>query len=221
MMAVSAKRIIDHKWEHGTEKFYTLDHGTLASLARNMLEICVMLGYISERNIEKGEWELRRDILWLHDAITRYKMFKFWGDRESAAGSKAHIPEIRKRISSHAIFRKLPADRREKILSGSEVYLHGLRPTARALGWDLNTFNGAYAYLSGYSHSSPVSFIRFYDHGINAHRPSSAQFAIAGVSLVFANMALKTASALILEAFPHIMHDNPHMDFGPILAVED
>lgn len=58
-----------------------------------------------------------------------------------------------------------------------------------------------YGYLSTYTHSSPVSFIRLGEHGVDFKVPTRAQRGVAGNALEFAFNALQSATERVAAAF--------------------
>jgi hypothetical protein len=180
----------------------TLDQSTIASISRGMIEAAVMIAYMTDQSLTDPQWKLRRLIICLHDATTRYKMFKGWKDDAEAAAHFENRKQLRADIESVDKFKSLPEDRRSKLLSGQEVYLLGLRSVLRLMDWDKDDFNSVYAYLSSHAHSSPVSFIRLNEHGVDFLKPTKAKYGIGGFALERARSVLKFATRQILILFP-------------------
>jgi hypothetical protein len=189
-------------------KLYTLDHNTIAALARNIIEATLMMHYLTEEGISVREWDLRRTVLYLHDATTRYRMFKDT-KKEDAAGFKLQIAKLRREISEHERFAALSPEDQKKLLSGQTLFVEGLRSVARKGGWNIKEFDFVYAYLSSHIHSAPVSFIRTETHGIDFVEPSDHQFGLSAFGLEQATNSLAAASTRILEIFPDIVEAGP------------
>lgn len=179
----------------------TLDHGSIAALSRGMAESAAMVAYLVDPALTLDQWELRKHVLWLHDATTRYKMFSKLENEEQATAFRADMQDLRTRIEAFAEFQELAPDRQGRVIAGSEIYLHGLRSAVRLAGWDVDEFDAMYGYLSSYAHNSPVSFIRFGEHGIDYKVPTRAQRSIAGNGLEFAFNALQSATEHVAAAF--------------------
>lgn len=186
-----------------TVEFFPLDYYTVASIARSMLDASIMLAYVTER-VTAEEFDVRRRVIELHASITRYKMFKNWGEKNLAEQWDRDVNEQRRLLEAKPFFNGLDGGRRQRILAGMDCYIHGLRGAVRQLGWDKKQFDAAYAYLSAHTHSAPVSFIKTTEHGISSNYPSPAQFAVALISLDYAIWALSTAGARILQLFPDV-----------------
>jgi Family of unknown function (DUF5677) len=179
----------------------TLDQSSIASLARGMMEAAAMLAYISDETLTDEQWNLRKQVLWLHDATTRYKMFSNWKNEEQTKGLRQSMEEIKTRISVFAEFQSLTPDRQKRIMAGSEMYLHGLRGAIRLMDWDAADFDATYGYLSSHSHSAPVSFIRLGDHGVDFKKPTRAQQDIASFAMEVANNVLAFSTGRIASLF--------------------
>lgn len=203
IIGMSLNRLTDVRAVVDGDEIHTLDHSSIAAMARTLIEAAVLFGYMTEQGPSEEEWDLRWSVLLLHDATTRYKMFKSWKATDEAAVHKKRMSELRLEVSKHPRFRGLEEERRQKILAGTEFYIHGLRAAVRSVGWDVGHFNAIYAYLSSHSHSSPVSFVRAHTHGVDFEKPSGAQLVTAGLALEHAQIALATASERTLKLFPN------------------
>lgn len=179
----------------------TLDQSSIASLARGVAESACMVAYIIDPSLTPAEWELRKEVLWFHDATTRYKMFKNWDDEEQAEGFRQARAEILVRIEAADEFKALPQERQTRIRSGSEMYVYGLRATVRLLGWQVKEFDGMYAYLSSHAHSAPVSFLRFAEQGVDFQKPTKAQRTTAAFAMEFACSMLNITTEKIATLF--------------------
>jgi len=112
----------------------TLDQGSIAALARGMAEAAAMVAYLTDPALTPEQWELRKHVLWLHDATTRYKMFSKLEKDEQATAFRADMQDLRTRIEAFPEFQALAPERQGKVIAGSEIYLHGLRSAVRLLG---------------------------------------------------------------------------------------
>jgi hypothetical protein len=147
-----------HKSLGGQSDMSVLDHSSIATLARNLLEASVMFAYVSDHAISENEWLLRREVLELHKATTDYLVSKNLGDID-AAECKEKMTSLKNAIASDGLFKSLkPTELQEQILRGQQQYIHGLRGAVKEAGWDVDEFNGIWAMLSSFAHSSPISF---------------------------------------------------------------
>jgi hypothetical protein len=82
------------------------------------------------------------------------------------------------------------------------MYLYGLRGAVRRMKWDISEFDAMYGYLSSQTHSSPVSYLRIGEHGVDFANPTGQQFGLSAVSLEWATGAIEQATADVLRIFP-------------------
>ncbi len=179
----------------------TLDQSSIASLARGVGESACMVAYIVDPSLTSEQWELRKEVLWFHDATTRYKIFKNWDNEHETLGFRQAMTEILARIESSDEFKALPEIRQTRIRSGSEMYVHGLRAAVRLLGWAVPDFDGMYGYLSSHAHSAPVSFLRLAEQGVDYKRPTKAQRTTAAFGMEFACSMLEITTEKIATLF--------------------
>lgn len=178
-----------------------LDHFSLATLGRAALDASVMTMYISDPNINREQWDLRRQILRLHELFNRSRFL-------TAAGAKSQNPKLnffetyeerkltlRARIDSLAKQLGYSQEQIEAILKGQNVFIDGVRGAAREAGWDVDAFDFHQSYLSNWVHSHPVSFLRFTEQGISFSNPSDYQLNFCGTVLEITMPYLLNATA--------------------------
>ncbi len=180
----------------------TLDQSTIASIVRGMIEATAMIAYMTEPSMTDSDWKFKRLVICLHDATTRYKMFKGWKNLTESDGHRNNMDQLKAEIQSTVEFNGLPKDIQDKVLSGQVIYLRGLRSAIRLMDWDVDDFSSVYAYLSSHAHSSPVSFIRLGKHGVDFLKPTGAQYATAGFAIEQGCNVLKFATDRMLALFP-------------------
>jgi hypothetical protein len=199
----SISQLANLKGQLDDGKVWTLDHNSIAAVARNIIEATLMFFYVSELNIDEAEWSLRKNVLDLHDCLTRYRIFKVWKSDEETKRFGSMASEIREKIRNHEIYKRLDTKKQKQLLSGQQLYINGLRAVVRQAGWDVDQFDGVYAYLSGHSHSAPISFYRIGQHGIDFSRPSGHQFGLAGFAIEHADQCIGAACKRLIDVFPN------------------
>lgn len=199
----SLHRLATYKGD-GQSEVYTLDHNSIAAVARNLIEATVMFFYVSEPNVDENEWALRKSILDIHDCVTRYRIFKSFQNQEQADQFRIMMSELRERAKNEKFMQTIDEKKREQLLSGQQLYINGLRSVVKQAGWDADRFDAVYAYLSAHSHSAPVSFYRTDVHGIDFSKPSRHQFALAGFSLEHADQSIRAACKRLIDVFPDL-----------------
>jgi hypothetical protein len=169
-----------------------LDHFSLATLGRAALDASVMTMYISDPNINRDQWDMRRQIFRLHELFNRKRFLV-------AAGATDQVPKmaffetyelrkvtLRSRIEILAKQLDYPSEQIEALLKGQSVFIDGVRGAAREAGWDVDAFDFHQSYLSNWVHSHPVSFLRFDEQAISFSRPSDFQIDFCGAVLEIA-----------------------------------
>jgi hypothetical protein len=107
-------------------------------------------------------------------------------------------------IQAHPLFDVLDPDRKAKLLTGHELYVHGLRRVFKDAGWDGDHFYAMYNVLSTYAHGAPMSFRR------DLSDPAEPAFGIApdheyrvaAVALEYATRPLGFACERMFETYP-------------------
>jgi hypothetical protein len=145
----------------------TIDHGSIANLSRNVIETSILVSYLTQDGVSDEEWSCRTLALHLHDCTARIRLFKGLGLDDEYKKHRRDLEDLRKRLSENAHFRGLESGVQEKLLGGMLIYIDGLRAAARYAGWDVGHFDAVYTYLSAQSHSTPMSFYRMGEHGMD------------------------------------------------------
>ena len=187
------------------EDLCDLDHTSIAALARNMVEACVMFLYISDLDISDEEWLVRRLVLDLHDATTRYRMAKDIGENADAENNKANAAKLKQLISASLFFKGLYPEKQKELLKGQVLYLGGLRAAVRKAGFDVDHFNAMQAYLSSHTHSSPASFNRTsLDLPVRQRLLPDDQYRTAGLALEYATDAVGLSCERMFLLYPEV-----------------
>jgi hypothetical protein len=188
----------------GNSSDLTLDHYSISVLARNVVEGALMFFYLSEDGVTDDEWALRGRVLDLHDAVLKLRLFKSINATAEYEAFKQDTDWLRGQMRQLPAFQKLELQRQEKLLSGQELYVGGLRSTLRLAGFTSEYFDGMYAYLSQHVHISSSSFYRT-DNRLRFASPSSYQFYFSAYAVAHARMflvraAVRLASVPIVNA---------------------
>ena len=194
-MAVSA--LLD-KYHHAPKGSKLLDHFSIGVLGRTIIDASLMAMYISKIDINKDEWDLRRQVLFRHDMTNRKRFLislqKVSGRKDeefmrSYDVVKAGIVEKIERLASGQGYSRAKID---EFVSGKLVYINGARDAAREADWDVDQFEFQQTYLSNWVHSHPVSFLRADEHKISFTEPSDYQ-------KDFVSLVLETCSGYLTD----------------------
>jgi hypothetical protein len=138
----------------------TLDHYSIAVVARSMIETGIMLFYITEPGKSDEEWHLRQNVLYLHDCIARLRLYQAIGNEEQVVTGREIAEILRTRISGNPVFQAMKKADRKKLLSGKILYVRGLRAVLRSIGFPDQWLDIIYGQLSAYTHAAPFSYAR-------------------------------------------------------------
>lgn len=175
------------------------DHFAFASVARTMIEACIVSIYLSDKDMNFDRWLLVKAIIDLHDATHRLRIFKPLAEQNPEIGSMAgEYPGVKKmlreRIRKNPEFAMLPKEHREGAISGREFMIGGIRHVVKEIGWNSAEYEHIAAYLSAFVHSTPVSFHRAEMHKITFTKFSPFQVGLAFAVLEWSGFALRSAA---------------------------
>ena len=177
-MAISA---LMEKHNYAPQGAKLLDHFSIAALGRTVIDASLMVMYISEPKLTRAEWDLRRQILFLHDLSNRNRFLKSVAkiktenDSDFLQSYDVVKPKIIEKIQSLSIGLGHSYTEIEEFCSGQRVYVQGAQGAAREAGWNVDLFAFMQSYLSNWVHSHPVSFMRADEHKISFSNPSEYQ----------------------------------------------
>jgi len=173
---MSMLAIVDH-YRKSSKGSALLDHFSIASLARTIVDASLMTMYISHPSLTRDEWNLRRYVLYLHD-LTNRKRILMGSKKNDEAFFRSYPGQKAARIEKIRRFSKslrLDDAATTELTKGQKVFVDGARGAAREAGWDINEFDYVQSYLSAFVHSYPISFMRADEHQISFSDPSDFQ----------------------------------------------
>jgi hypothetical protein len=178
------------------------DHSAIVGLARMMIECMTTFFYLKEK-LSPDEWSLRWLILSLHDTVSRIKLMRAWRPKVAYADLTAGRASLVEEIKRSTVFRGLVAEQQERLLTGEEIFVGGMRRAAtRAAGWREETFAAIYNYFSVHVHSAPMSYMRMRSQKIDYLDPSTTQIALAVMAIAVARDSLRRVSVHRLNECP-------------------
>lgn len=159
-----------------------LDHYAIAVLVRSMIETGIMLLYILEKDLSLDEWNLRREVLNLHDCIARIRLFKAVDDNDEADKGRDISEDLRTKIQKNPLYNTFDEQQQKRLLSGEVLFLRGLRGAVTNVGLTKEWFEVVYVTQSSFTHATPFSFQRTAEREIWKGNSGYA-FYIAGFSV--------------------------------------
>lgn len=136
------------------------DSSSVGSLARNLIECCIVFQYLCVDNIPLEEWKLRREVFNIHDCNERLKMFQDLDENDlELPGFRQQLFELQARLQLNS-FRSLSQRRQTGLLKGDKPFVKSKGDIVSEMGFDASHFKAMYRFLSVHVHSSPMSFYR-------------------------------------------------------------
>lgn len=132
------------------------DQAGVACLLRSILDARLCFFYLGIDTVCSDEWEVRWNVMNLHDCSRRKKLF---GDDNDPRWNE-QIEEIKQRLNGNAFFNKMPPKQQTRFLSGRENFIYSLEDISEKAGMNKEDFNWLYRLLSNQSHVYPLSFYR-------------------------------------------------------------
>jgi len=136
------------------------DWGSVAALARAILEAYNVLYYVGIDSVDETELECRRELLMLHLNSEKYRLYTEWGaPNEVLDEFRKGLPSQRERIQRNSFFRTFPPKRQTVLLEGRAA-MHLSHPDIAARSGILGKhFRALYRFLSNQVHSTPFAFL--------------------------------------------------------------
>jgi hypothetical protein len=197
-----------------------LDHFSIGTLTRALIDSAIMTLYLSEPSLSTAEWDLRRHVLFLHDLTNRKRFLTSMrkhakqlappNDKEEYQHAKATLLAVIKRRGNELA---LPAEHIEELSKGQIVFMNGVRGAIREAGLDVKYFDFLHTYLSNHVHGHPVSYMRAQEQQISFETPSDFQLGFCGLCLEAGAQYLEAMTARVELFTGHEGCDpNGHLD---------
>ncbi|WP_139111102.1 DUF5677 domain-containing protein [Stappia indica] len=197
-----------------------LDHFSIGALTRVLIESCIMTLYISDLKINVAQWDLRRQILFLHDATNRKRFLTALlktNKSEETVDFIENYQEIKFKIIQTIKKRSkelnINEDKCNELTKGNIVYIDGIRGAAREAGIDINYFEFMQSYLSNHIHSHPVSTMRMGEHNFSFEKASDFQ-------INFCTLCFEACSSIIKDTRKRMKKFTGGIEYDPVGILE-
>jgi hypothetical protein len=177
-----------------------LDHASIASLSRALIENVAVVRYIGDIEISEDEWNCRKLIVDVHDCVNRTEFLRLLGDESDEAET---LKRLQARLKENIFFTTLQANRQQRLLNGEDMFIDGRHRSMLVFGWGDGHTRGIYKYLSHQSHSLSMAFHRTQANDLYAPNSQYAR-AIAGASIDWARHALGYGVLHMVSLFPYV-----------------
>lgn len=181
------------------------DHSAIVGLARMIVEGLTMYAYLKQP-VSEPVWALRETVLKLHDTAARITLLRAYREKADYQDLREGRAELIRELESNPAFGDLPEEHRGPLLTGSAIFVGGMRRAAKAAGWNEDRFTAMYGYLSAHVHGAPMSYFRTREHVVDYYLPSEAQKAIAATAVTIATACLQRASLRQIAEFDWRSH---------------
>lgn len=181
------------------------DSSATAALARNIIECYFMFFYLCVDPVRKEEWTTRLNLLYLHDCISRIRMFRDFNPEDPQLPAfEIQAEELRFRLTQSASFMAMPDRQRRMFLRGESTMLLSRDDLLERLGIEPLAFKGIYKFLSSHVHSAPLAFSRMGEGQRGRGVASEVELGYIAISLELAEDPLRRGTSDMLTIFPDI-----------------
>ena len=177
-----------------------LDHASIASLCRDLIENIAVVRYLGDVLVSDDEWKCRRYVIDIHDYKNRDTFLTLIGQPQS---DEKRFALLEKHLLDNAFFQTLAVQRQRRLLNGDDMFIHGRHAAMLVFGWGDEMTRGIYKYLSHQTHSQSMAFQRTEQNRLYEEHSPYAKV-VAGFATSFARMALGFGCMHMVSLFPYI-----------------
>lgn len=160
LRARSLLRLLPGSSLHPRDRESTFDFGSIAGVARSLMEACYVLYNLAIEDIPDIEREARFLVAKLHATIERRTMFRRLGDGGSRHDRELtkQIESLRTDLSENAFIGALDETIQQKYSQGKMPLLGSMQEISALYLGDLDFARFLYKWLSNYTHQQPFAF---------------------------------------------------------------
>lgn len=196
----SVERLLSDEPVRPGEPAY-LDHGSVAALARNLLDNATVLLYFGDADLSDDDWWARKHVADIHDCVSRGEFFTLLGDLQESNKFSDILSILQDKFREDVYFNNIDRKRQKHLLDGKDMYIGGRSQAALALGFGLNGSKAVYKYLSMQTHTMPMSFHRTIDSNLYNGK-NLKEMAVSGYAIAHAREAIRVCCVRMLSLFP-------------------
>ncbi len=199
--AKSIERLLTpHQSEFGDISY--LDHSSIASLTRGLIENVAVLLYLSDTGISNVESQCRKLLIDLHDYKSRRDFLRLLGKPE-APGDDKIMTDLQTRLRNNQYFQSLSAKKQKRLWDAEDMYINGRMNALKEIGWSEDDTRAIYKYLSMQAHTMPMSFHRTEINRVYSKEAKNSKV-VSGFALEHGRQALGAGCVRMFELFPDV-----------------
>ncbi len=173
------------------------DNSAVSVLARAVFECFLLFFYLGIEEVSDDEWTARQNLMYLHDATMRLRVF--YHDDPSDHAHDFYIGqrhELIDKLRASSYFQGLGDKRRAHFERGRELFFLTQDEIIQRIGWDQAHIRRFYEFLSAHVHSLPVAFYKMVEDGRGRGVENEPEKGYVAQSFEFVATLLTTATEL-------------------------
>ena len=179
------------------------DFGTIASLARDLIDAVVMMFYVTDP-VDDEVWQMRKWILDLHDCTARIQLFEALEQRDSVVAFTSARKEIVQKLIASLAFQSLSKEFRNKLIKGERVMVVTKESVLDQMGVHQKHFTAMNKLISAQVHTTPLGWYRMHENGRGAGKGTEAEIGYCALAFEYGRGYLEKASERMILLFPDI-----------------
>ena len=197
------------------------DFSSVSSLVRSLLRYSLIFFYIGIEDVSEEEWLARRDVMYMHDALTRLRLFVALNDQTEIQAFRDAERELRSRLDSNGFFKALPEPLRAEVFNGERWSILSQEEILRRMN-ELDRMSQAYYhFLSCHAASLPSSFCRMSIDHSGAGVENETERAQMAAGLEFTTGVLKRSTDDMQQVFSGLAKFNTGDDWNALKGVSE
>jgi len=205
LRARSLLRLLPGSSLHSRDSESTLDFGSIASIARSLMEACYVFYGLAIEDVPNAEWQARVLVARLHEAVERRTMLRKLGDGGSQHDREVtdFIENLRTELSDNTHIGTLEEADQQKCFQGGMPFLGSIQEISTHYLGDREYARFLYKWLSNYSHQQPFAFFSTsMDRGRGIENAEEGNLTV--LLLEQCNEHLIVCCQQYLDLFPHL-----------------
>jgi Family of unknown function (DUF5677) len=177
------------------------DNSAVATLVRAAFECFLLFFYIGVDDVQEDEWAARQNLMYLHDATMRLRIFHHTEDEAEARAFYSDQRDVLlRKLEASGYFQSLSERRQARLRGGRDMFFLSQDEILARIGSDEQQIRRFYEFLSAHAHSLPVAFYRAMEDGRGRGIENDPEKSYLAQALRFLAAILTTATGLYVDA---------------------